>query len=286
MNAESGDKSESCVVVNGVGLIGGSIAAALRARNPECRIIGMGRNPARLESARRAGLLDECISSTGGSTLPSDALFVLCLPVELIAPTAVAIASAVGKNAVITDAGSVKAVICRDVARDAAACSRFVGAHPVAGSEQTGFEHSSPDLFAGRWCFLTPEQAPHAAVERVSEFWSSLGCRMFELSADAHDRIVAATSHLPHAVAAMTTLCQDPESLRFAGTGFRDTTRVAAGDPGLWTQILLGNATHVQASLRVARSLMQELEHALEQRDAATIHRLLQTAAQIRRGLS
>lgn len=285
MQTESGHSPEQCVVVIGVGLIGGSIAAALKSRIPDCRVIGIGRDAERLNAARAAGLLDEFSTSVEANSIPSDSLIVVCLPVDQIAASVRSLTALTLSGSVITDAGSIKSPILRELAADTEAMLRFVGSHPIAGSEQTGWEHASPDLFINRVCVVTPESSMATNVDRVSAFWQSIGCEVRRMSAAEHDQMLARTSHLPHLMAIATTLCAHPDQLEFVGTGFRDTTRIAAGSPDIWTPILCGNSTYVADAIREAESVLATLRRAIESADASGLRSQLESAATLRRRL-
>jgi prephenate dehydrogenase len=277
------EQVETCVVVVGVGLIGGSVAAALKSVNSTCHVIGFGRNAARLEEARKLGLLDACATHPGELPLTDRTLVVVCLPVEHIAASVRELAAMSGPQTVITDAGSVKRMICSAIRDDASAVKRFVGAHPIAGGENAGFENSSPELFQDRCCIVTPEVAAAENVDRVSAFWRSIGCRVQFMGADQHDGVVALTSHLPHLMAVATTLVQSAETMPFTGTGFRDSTRIAAGDARLWTQILLGNRPRVLQALSNTRQQLDDLFMLIERADAPELQKLLQAAVSVQR---
>lgn len=240
MQTLNGEFSEQSIVIIGVGLIGGSIAAAVRKRFPECKVTGIGRNPERLQHASQRGLLTNYSDQISSAFIPEGSLGIVCLPVDQIA-------EAVGRLVeagceLVTDAGSVKASIYAGLGN--VSHERFVGSHPIAGGEQTGFESADADLFFNRLCVVTPMQSPVLKTERVAAFWKSIGMTVQQMSADEHDRILALTSHLPHITAAVTSGCVSEELLPFTGSGFRDTTRIAAGSAGLWTSILLGNRVH------------------------------------------
>jgi prephenate dehydrogenase len=175
-----------------------------------------------------------------------------------------------------TDAGSIKAAICRDVGPAPAPGVTFIGAHPLAGSERQGFEHASPDLFAGRRCVVTPAGNEHgAAVERIADFWRRLGSDVHFLSPDEHDAVLARTSHVPHVVAAALATLPAERDLLFAATGFRDATRIAAGDPALWAAILRDNRQNVAGSLTQLIERCEEYRTAIESGDSAALVRLL-----------
>jgi len=161
--------------------------------------------------------------------------------------------------------------------------ARFIGSHPIAGSEHTGFEHADADLFVNRLCVVTPMGAGTNDTERIVAFWKSIGSTVQQMSPDEHDRVLALTSHLPHIVAAVMSGCVPPELMRFTGTGFRDTTRIAAGSASLWTSILLANATHCVESIDAAERLLQRFRAAITTGDATTLESLLEASAQCRR---
>jgi prephenate dehydrogenase len=154
-----------------------------------------------------------------------------------------------------------------------------------AGGEQAGFEHARGDLFDGRVCVVTPESASVDQLKRVSAFWELLGCRVFIMSADEHDRILALTSHLPHVLAVTAASCVSSEMLPFTGTGFRDTTRIAEGSPRLWTEILRGNRVHMLQAVRAAQAVLSGVEAALDADDMMALELLLSRAAAARRAV-
>ena len=243
---------EQTIVVVGVGLIGGSVAAAALTRFPGCTVIGIGRHRERLQRAADAGLLSDWSDAISGSSIPRGSLGVVCLPVDQIPDAAQALLAA-GCD-VATDAGSVKGTICREM--HARRAHRFVGAHPIAGSEHSGFEHADPDLFADRVCIVTPLAAEPADVDRVAGFWRSVGMTVCRMPPDEHDRVLALTSHLPHILASVAAGCVPPELLPFTGTGYRDTTRIAAGSASLWTSILADNSRHCLDAIQTAQLLL------------------------------
>ena len=273
--------TEQSIVIVGVGLIGGSIAAAVRQRFPECKVIGIGRNRERLKLATERGLLTDWSDQISAAAIPGGSLGIVCLPVDQIAGAVQLLVDA--DCELVTDAGSVKASVYAaldDISRD-----RFIGSHPIAGSELTGFEHSDAELFVNRLCVVTPVNATSNNTERIVAFWKSIGATVQQMSPDKHDRVLALTSHLPHILAAVTSGCVTTELLPFTGTGFRDTTRIAAGSASLWTSILLGNAAHCVESIDAAERLLQSFRRAITSGDASTLESLLESAAQRRKSL-
>jgi prephenate dehydrogenase len=270
--------AEETVAIIGVGLIGGSIAAALKKRGFAGRIIGVGRNASRLENAKTAGLIDECSTNLAESATQSN-LIVFCTPVDLIVSGVREIASACHPGTLITDAGSTKRDICRELSGGFAEGVTFIGSHPLAGSEKQGFEKADPDLFHNRICVVTPTDiAPADQLSRLKAFWQFLGCRVIEMTAQTHDQTIARTSHLPHVVASALVSLLEKSHYRFTSTGFCDTTRIAAGDPDLWTAILLSNAGEVIQSIDELNGKLADFSDAIVNRDATSLKNLLQLA--------
>lgn len=269
------------VAVIGVGLIGGSIGAAAKARGAAQTVIGLGRNHERLEAARRAGVIDHVATEPAG--IAHADLIVVCTPVDRIAADVVSLALHAKPGAIFTDAGSVKGTICAALAGDLPAGVSFVGSHPLAGSEKAGFEHADANLFAGKVCIITPlETTPPDAASRVRSFWEALGMRVVAMSPERHDAVLALTSHLPHAAAAALASLLDGPEAEFAATGFRDTTRVAGGDPDLWTAIFSANREPLLHELDRLVVKLTELRDAIQADDRARIHALLNDAKQRR----
>lgn len=264
--------------IAGVGLIGGSIAGAAKSRGLCTRVIGYGRSAARLNAAKDAGLIDDFATEIGDSCEEVD-LFVSCVPVDRIPESVMHAARFMRRGGIITDGGSVKLSICNAVGVEPAPGIAFVGSHPLAGSEKGGFENADAELFQGRLCVITPRGGEsETAITRVTEFWRGLGSEVVVLDPQIHDSILARTSHLPHVAAAAVASGLDSASARFAAGGFRDTTRVAAGDPSLWVSILLANRGEVSEALTEFISRCEAYRHALETNDATRLYDLLQTA--------
>ncbi len=266
------------VAIVGVGLIGGSIAAALKDRQPAVRVLGVGRDARRLEVARSRGLLDEAFVDLTAAAHMADVV-VFCTPVDRIVAGVREAATACRPGALLTDAGSVKRRICDAFQEAPGTGVEFVGAHPLAGSEKQGFEAADAALFENRVCVVTPTpQTTARAAQRVAAFWAALGARVLEMSPAAHDLALAQTSHLPHLTAAVLAATLAAENRGLAASGFRDATRIAAGDPNLWTAILLQNADDVLLSLARYDQVLDQFRAALLDRDAAALNQLLQTA--------
>lgn len=270
----------------GVGLIGGSIGLALRRAGVARRIIGVGRSAANLQRAIACGAIDQLVLESAGE-LPEVDLVIVCTPVDHVAKQVAWWANSAANGALVTDAGSTKARIVSEV--DAQLHehnprqARFIGSHPLAGSEKAGVEHARENLFDGRVVVITPtDRTPPSATVEVQELWKSLGAGVIPMTPAAHDQAVAATSHLPHMVASALAAVTPPDLLKLAAGGWLDTTRVAAGDVSLWQQILLENREPVLAALTKIEEELYLWRRALEQRDAAAIEALLQQGKTIR----
>lgn len=278
MNERPEKLNESGIGIVGVGLIGGSIAAGLKARGYSGKIIGFGRNAERLQAAQTAGLIDE-FATEPDPLIKQASFIVVCTPVDRIVEDVRRFAEFSHPGTVTTDAGSVKSEICWKLSDYADREVSFVGSHPLAGSEKNGFEHAADDLFEDRICFITADSAAKPRdVRRVEEFWSFLGMRIHQLSPSDHDRLMSVTSHTPHLVAAALTLLLEEKDRPFTGTGFQDTTRIAAGDPGLWRAILYQNRQEVSRTLKRFSEIMSILSQAIEYGDRHTLEHLLEQA--------
>ncbi len=272
------------ITIVGVGLIGGSVGLAAKAKGVAGRVVGVGRARARLDAAVTRGAIDAGETDTARGVTGSE-LVVVCTPVDRIAADIRAAAPHATPGAVFTDAGSTKRNLFAAVREALKPGQAFVPAHPLAGSEKTGCEHGRADLFEGRVTIITPEPGDEAAVERVAGFWRGLGSRIVRMTADDHDEALATTSHLPHAVAAGLAGVTPPDWLPLTAGGFRDTTRVAGGDPALWAAIFLANRDAVLAAAQRFTTRLDEFRRLLETGDGAGLGRWLAEAKQVRDAL-
>lgn len=264
------------VAIIGVGLIGGSIGLALRQRALARTVVGIGRTASRLRVAEEIGAVSRVTTDVRQGVADAE-LIVVCTPVGHIVDHVQQVSLACRADALITDAGSTKGEICRALAAGLAGGGVFVGSHPLAGSEKSGPEFADPNLFEGCVTVVTPtEPTPKPRVEAVESFWQSLGSRVLRMSPDEHDRAVAEISHLPHLLASALAAAADPQDLILAAGGWRDTTRVAAGDVELWRQIFCENRRHVLQSLDKFEKVLSAFRQALEGNDPAELVRLLQ----------
>ena len=265
------------VSVVGVGLIGGSIGLALQQRKLATHVVGVGRRESSLQIARQAGAITR--STTDLQEGVADAqLIVVCTPVQQVVAKVQEVMAASGDRTWITDAGSTKQTICAAMDGEATAAKRFVGSHPLAGSERTGPQHADADLFVNRQVIVTPtKQSSPESVQQIVTFWETLGAVVTMMSPQAHDQTVAATSHVPHLVAAALAAATPAEHLSFTASGWLDTTRVAGGGTELWRQILADNRNNVLASLADFQTVLDQFRTALQSEDQDRIRELLET---------
>jgi prephenate dehydrogenase len=273
------------LAVVGVGLIGGSIGLAAKRRRLAGRVLGVGRHPDSLQRARHLGAIDEGLLDLGAAAARADVV-VFCTPVDRIAEQALAVAPRCRPGTLLTDAGSTKAAIVGALDGRLPEPVQFVGSHPLAGSEKRGPEHARADLFEGRLAVVTPtERTPPAALERTLRLWRGLGARVRVMAPEEHDQALAVTSHLPHLVAAALAGVLPDELRELTATGFRDTTRVAAGDPALWTGIFEQNREAVLAALRRLQARLEGFRAALQAGDRRALADLLTEAKGVRDAL-
>lgn len=271
------------MAIVGVGLIGGSVGLALRRRGLAENVVGIGRRAVSLDMAHRAGAVTQSTQDLR-SGLAGTELVVICTPVAQIVEQVRQVAAACGARSLITDVGSTKGWIVGQI--DALlqngalpAGTRYVGSHPIAGSEQTGVAQADAELFQGRVVVVTPTaRSAEADVTTVSDFWSALGADVRRLSPEAHDAVLAATSHVPHVVAFALAASVADENWPLSAGGLRDTTRIAASDPELWSQILLTNRDEVLKALERYQQSLDGLRDALRQSDKTRLLELLQEA--------
>jgi prephenate dehydrogenase len=236
------------LTIVGVGLLGGSLGLAAKRRGLVRHVVGVGRDAARLADAKAAGAIDVVATDLVNGTANAD-LVVVCTPVDLIPKQVLEIAETAKHGCLVTDVGSTKQEIVAALAGKLPGRVRFVGSHPMAGSEKKGSAHAVADLFENRVTILTPTaDTDPSAVEKVQQFWKAVGCRVMTMTPAEHDRAVAFVSHLPHIVAAALAGSVDPALLSVSAGGFRDTTRIAAASAAIWEPIFRTNREQVLAA--------------------------------------
>jgi prephenate dehydrogenase len=278
------------LTVAGVGLIGGSLAAAARAAGLVGEVIGFGRGEENLRLAERRGLVDRW-SRDPAVAADADAI-VLAVPVGACPALAGIFRPHARRGALLTDVGSVKHGIVAALESHWAGIGPVVGGHPIAGSEESGAAAARADLFHGHRCILTPTASTdRAALGRVRALWEGVGARVEEMPAELHDEILARVSHLPHLVAFALVAAvgearpggRDP--LAYAGGGLRDTSRIAASAPELWRDIALANAPALRAALTEFRAALERLAGLIESGDGPGLEAVLEAARALRRRL-
>ncbi|MCS5540943.1 MAG: prephenate dehydrogenase/arogenate dehydrogenase family protein [Roseibacillus sp.] len=267
------------IAVLGPGVLGGSVALAVGKRHPDCSVILWGRNPERVAEIRATGF--ECVTDDLSLAVHDAELVILAVPVGALKRLGRRVLEAgLAGGACITDVGSVKVHPHESLGKDMKDRSvSFIGSHPMAGSERTGFEAADADLFVGAPCILTNEnEQPEDEVQRLMGFWTGLGARSAVMSASEHDRLVARISHLPHILSSVCALValENPKDGRFAGQGLRDTSRIAAGDPAMWLEILVENRHQITKPLREGASILNRLADSLATGDEEAILRVLE----------
>ena len=282
------------IVIFGVGLIGGSVALALKKTVAAPKIVGVGRNLENLKLALHLGVIDEAESNVAKAVTDAD-LILIATPVAQTPKILEAIIPHLGQNAVVTDAGSTKSDIEQYVI-DASIqaknpqhfLSQFVGAHPIAGAEKSGVTAAKDDLFIGKNVVLTPNENTSAeAINRVRDLWQITGANVSEMTAQAHDQIFAAVSHLPHllAFALVNNLANRPNAKQlfdFAASGFRDFTRIAGSSPEMWRDISLANKTALMNELEAYQSEISALQNLLKSEDSQGLQAMFEHASQAR----
>ena len=276
------------LAVFGVGLIGGSFAAALRAAGLVERVAGVGRSRANLERAVALGLIDEIAEDTAAALAGAD-LVLVAVPVRQTEAVLERIAAHLTPSCIVTDAGSTKQDVV-DAARRALGprLPQFVPAHPIAGAELSGAQAASATLYRGRLVVLTPlpETEPHAC-DVVETLWRACGARPVRMTPQRHDEVLAAVSHLPHALAfalmqMLGARADARELFAFAGTGFRDFTRIAGSSPEMWCDICLANRDALGAEIAAFQQALASLAEHLQNGDAQALERLFEAARSAR----
>jgi cyclohexadieny/prephenate dehydrogenase len=273
------------ITIVGAGLIGGSLGLAAKQRRLARVVRGIGRKQASLDRARAVGAIDEGFLEPGPA-LKGAGLVIFCTPVDCIAKQILEYSSLYSPGTLLTDAGSTKESIVAAVEGKLPAGIDFVGSHPLAGSEKRGPYFADANLFQGRLAVIAKtSRTNEAAFEKIVGFWQALGSRVKIMAPAEHDRALALTSHLPHLAAAVLAGILPAEVFELTATGFRDTTRVAAGDPKLWTAIFAHNTAALLEALRPFSERLSQFQAALAAGDWSTVESLLTQAKKVRDAL-
>jgi cyclohexadieny/prephenate dehydrogenase len=276
----------------GFGLIGGSIARAARAQGLVGKIVTTARSEKTRARVKELGIVDDVVETNAEAVRDAD-LVILCIPVGACGPVTQEIAADLKTGAIISDVGSVKGAVVKDMAPHLPAGVHFIPAHPVAGTENSGPDSGFAELFINRWCILTPpEGTDAAAVERLRAFWAAIGAKVETMTPDHHDLVLAITSHLPHLIAYTIVGTADElaqvtssEVMKFSAGGFRDFTRIAASDPTMWRDVFLNNKDAVLEMLGTFNEDLSKLTRAIRRGDGEVLYEHFARTRAIRRGI-
>jgi cyclohexadieny/prephenate dehydrogenase len=276
----------------GIGLIGSSISHALRRGSLVRSIVGSAKTEATRITALRLGLVEEAYAHAADAVEDAD-LVILCVPVGACAAIAADIGPRLAEGAILTDVGSVKGAVIRDVAPHVPAGVHFIPGHPIAGTEFSGPESGFAELFDGRWCVLTPPPgADVEAVAKLERLWRAMGSSVEIMPAEHHDLVLAITSHVPHLIAynivntaAHLGRVTDSEVIKFSAGGFRDFTRIAASDPVMWRDVFLNNKEAVLEMLGRFSEDLAALQRMIRWDDGSALEALFTRTRAIRRSI-
>ena len=274
------------ITIIGVGLIGGSLARALKERNLAKVVFGYGRDQSRLEEAQKSNIIDA--SSTNIKEAIDEAnIVVIATPVGTFKDILGQIEPLISSNVIITDVGSTKSDIVNivnDVLKDKSSC--FIPAHPIAGKERSGFEVSDSKLYDGKKVIITPQETNSPeSIDVIDQMWKNVGADVDFMSAESHDNLLGMTSHLPHMLAFSLVnylVDQNPNASIYAGGGFKDFSRIASGDAIMWRDICLQNKNQIMNHLKGYQSTLDDLLEAINDEDSEKLGQLFTTAKKTR----
>ena len=272
------------ITIIGVGLLGGSIGLAAKKHRVAGEIAGFVRSKKNISACEKFGAVDFSTTDLLAAVSNSD-LIILCTPLTQMLPLAKQFLPALKRGAIVTDVGSVKSGVVRELeSLVQKSGAHFIGSHPMAGAEKTGVSAARADLFANAVCVITPTKKSNpTAARKLEQFWKSLGARVLKMDAARHDLLVSRSSHLPHVVAAtLANLVLNPTSSKqqaaLCANGFRDTTRIASGSAEMWRDIALANRKNLSRSLDAFISDLQKFQRTLKKSDAKSVAKFFATA--------
>lgn len=273
------------VSILGVGLIGGSLALALKEKKLVNKIIGYGRNEQRLKEALKLGIIDSYTTSLKKASQAE--LIVLATPAGIFEKIIIEMLNYIQEGTVIIDVGSVKESVVNIFEKILPKGVFFIGTHPIAGSDKTGFEHAKGDLFKKAKVIITPtENTDKSALEKVSNLWQKIGAVVEFMSADKHDKIYALVSHLPHLISfcmVNTVAEMDKNFIKYAGSGFKDTTRIAKSSPEVWRDIFIMNDKNILQCLEIFAKNLKEIKKMLSKKDSEGVKTFIEKAKNLRK---
>jgi cyclohexadieny/prephenate dehydrogenase len=288
----SGEVHFDRIALIGFGLIGGSIARAAKEQGLAGEIVTTARSEKTRARVMELGIVDRVVATNAEAAEGAD-LVILCIPVGACGAVAAEIAGHLRPGAIVSDVGSVKGAVVKEMAPHLPAGVHFVPAHPVAGTEHSGPDSGFAELFINRWCILTPpEGTDPQAVEKLRAFWAGIGAKVEIMTPDHHDMVLAITSHLPHLIAYTIVGTADElegvtqsEVLKFSAGGFRDFTRIAASDPVMWRDVFLTNKDAVLEMLGTFNEDLSKLTRAIRRSDGEALFEHFARTRAIRRGI-
>jgi len=274
------------ITIIGVGLIGGSLARALKERNLAKVVFGYGRDQSRLEEAQKSNVID-AFSTNIKEAIDETNIVVIATPVGTFKDILDQIEPLISSNVIITDVGSTKSDIVNivnDVLKDKSSC--FIPAHPIAGKERSGFEVSDSKLYDGKKVIITPQETNSPeSIDVIDQMWKNVGADVDFMSAESHDNLLGMTSHLPHMLAFSLVnylVDQNPNASIYAGGGFKDFSRIASGDAIMWRDICLQNKNQIMSHLKGYQSTLDDLLEAINDEDSEKLGQLFTTAKKTR----
>jgi cyclohexadieny/prephenate dehydrogenase len=280
------------IALIGIGLIGSSLSHVIRKNGLARDISGYARSESTRQKAADLKLADS-VCGTAAKAVENADLVILCSPVGTYGALAQEISGALKPGAILTDVGSVKAAVVRDVLPHVPAGVHFIPGHPIAGTEQSGPESGFAELFTNRWCILTPlPESDAGAVDALASFWRACGSNVETMTPEHHDLVLAITSHLPHLIAynIVSTAADleevtDSEVIKYSAGGFRDFTRIAASDPTMWRDVFLNNREAVLEMLGRFSEDLSALQRAIRWGDGETLFNIFSRSREIRRNI-
>ena len=266
----------------GPGLLGASIAMGLREKKISGEIWAWLRDEKKADTCRESHWCDRALVDIKEAIIGSD-LIILCTPVESILTQLDCISLWAGEGCLVTDVGSLKKEICKKAEKVfKGKCSSFIGSHPMAGSEKAGMEFATAELLNQKNCIVTPSKnIEEEQLDKINALWNRLGMLVSSMGIEEHDEVMSWISHLPHLVASSlinTIMSRNPKMIRYCGNGLRDTTRIAAGNPQMWMEILLGNKENLQQGIDDLLKSLEEFREALSNGDRVDLLKMLQSA--------
>ncbi len=276
------------IAIIGVGLLGGSIGLTCKKKFPHIRVNGIGRSQEKLQQAVKLNIIDNFYLNVRDGVKDCD-LVIICTPVKTIHSIFQSLLPCLKNDALVTDVGSTKDEIIKNIDTIPNAHKHFIGSHPMTGSEQSGMEAAKDDLYQDSLVIITENQHSNPeASNKVDIFWQSLGARTKHMDSETHDRVVCYTSHLPHLIASNLAytlsqrLTNDELNQKTFGNGLLDTTRIAEGDPAMWLDIFMSNQDNLLLSIQNFKETLNEIEQLILNNQAEDVYNYLSVGKKFR----